>query len=202
MLKLPVSLKGRYIRIVMIIAGTLFYILPGYADIYRYIDSNGVLHFTNVPTSSNYRLYIKEKPKIPENTFASDRYDRLITAASKRHGISFSLLKAIIKVESDYNPFAVSRKGAKGLMQIMPATSKALNINDVFDPWENIMGGARYFKQLFNRFEGKLPLALAAYNAGPELVLRYQSIPPIPETEAYVKKVMKYYYVFNRNSRL
>jgi soluble lytic murein transglycosylase len=186
----------------VIVAGIFFSALPGYTDIYRYIDSKGVLHFTNAPTSSNYRLYIKERPKIPANSNVPNRYDRLITAAAKRHGISFSLLKAIIKVESDYNPRAVSKKGAKGLMQIMPATSKALNINNIFDPWENIMGGTEYFKQLFNRFDGKLPLALAAYNAGPEVVDRYKSVPPFQETERYVQKVMKYYYVFKKNSRL
>ncbi len=199
---MQLSLNCRHIRIFVLVAVSVCYALPGYADIYRYIDSSGVLHFTNVPTSSHFRLYIKERPKPPENTFATDEYDRLITAASKIHGVSFSLLKAIIKVESDYNPYAVSKKGAKGLMQIMPATTKALSIKNVFDPWENIMGGTRYFKQLFNRFEGKLPLALAAYNAGPEIVDRYNSIPPFPETEAYVEKVMNYYYVFKKNSRL
>ena len=201
-MKWPISINCYFIRIAVIVAGILFSALPGYTDIYKYIDSKGVLHFTNAPTSSNYRLYIKERPKIPANSNVPNRYDRLITAAAKRHGISFSLLKAIIKVESDYNPRAVSKKGAKGLMQIMPATGKALNINNIFDPWENIMGGTEYFKQLFNRFDGKLPLALAAYNAGPEVVDRYKSIPPFRETERYVQKVMKYYYVFKKNSRL
>lgn len=201
-MKLPLSFNCYHLRTGVIVAWVFFCTLPGYADIYRYIDSNGVLHFTNAPTSSNFRLYMKERPKIPANSKETDRYDRLITAAAKRHGISFSLLKAIIKVESDYNPRAVSKKGAKGLMQIMPSTSKALRINNVFDPWENIMGGTQYFKQLFNRFEGKLPLALAAYNAGPEIVDRYKSIPPFQETENYVQKVMKYYYVFKNNSRL
>ena len=87
-------------------------------------------------------------------------------------------------------------------MQIMPQTSKALKINNLFDPWENIMGGAQYFRKLFNRFEGQLPLALAAYNAGPDTVARYKRIPPFRETEDYVKKVMQYYYVFKQNSRL
>lgn len=170
----------------------------GVADIYKYIDSNGVLHFTNVPTSSHYQVYIKERPVIALPESSIGKYEPIISAASKRHGISAHLLKAIIKVESDYNPRAVSRKGAKGLMQIMPETMKALNIANVFDPWENIMGGASYFKQLFNRYEGKLPLALAAYNAGPGVVDRFGSIPPFRETEAYVEKVIRYYYLFKR----
>ena len=168
------------------------------ADIYKYIDSNGVLHFTNAPTSSGYRLYIKERSAPDLQVSPTGKYEPIINAASKRHGISAHLLNAIIKVESDYNPKAVSRKGAKGLMQIMPETMKALNIANVFDPWENIMGGARYFKQLFNRYEGKLPLALAAYNAGPGVVDRFGSIPPFRETEAYVEKVIRYYYMFKR----
>lgn len=170
-----------------------------FADIYKYIDSNGVLHFTNAPTSSQYRIYIKESPRISLQTASRGKYEPIIHEASRRHGISAHLLNAIIKVESDYNPRAISRKGAKGLMQIMPETTKMLNIVDVFDPWENIMGGARYFKELFNRYGGKLPLALAAYNAGPSAVDRFGSIPPFQETEAYVEKVIRYYYQFKRN---
>lgn len=175
---------------------------PAAADVYKYIDSNGVLHFTNVPTSSNYRLYIKERPEALQEAFSANRYDSLISDAARKFGISFPLLKAMIKVESDYNPRAVSKKGAKGLMQIMPETSRALNIINVFDPVENIMGGAQYFKQLFTRFDGKLPLALAAYNAGPAAVDQYQRIPPFRETEAYVEKVMNYYYVYKKSGRL
>lgn len=171
---------------------------PVYADIYVYIDSGGVLHFTNVPTSPNYKIYIREKPPMSLNSGVTDRYDDLITEASKKHGVSFSLLKALIKIESDFNPRAISSAGAKGLMQIMPENIMALNIKDPFDPLENIMGGARYLKQLIRRFDGKLPMALAAYNAGPNMVDRYKRIPPFEETENFVEKVMKYYSIFKK----
>ncbi len=170
--------------------------MPLVADIYKYIDSNGVIHFTNVPVSSDYIVYVKEKPQHSPVYYSSGKYDKMISKASREHGVDFSLLKAMIKVESNFNPKAVSRKGAKGLMQIMPCNYKKLNIKDPFNPWENIMGGTQYFKYLLNRFDGKLPLALAAYNAGPKTVEQYKKIPPYPETEKYVEKVMKYYIVF------
>jgi soluble lytic murein transglycosylase len=171
----------------------LFMPLAAIADIYMYIDSNGVLHFTDAPTSSQYRLYIKERPKkMP----SSKKYDQLIDEAAQVVGLSFHLLKALIRVESNFDSRAVSKAGAMGLMQIMPENIKSLKIRDPFDPWENILGGALYLKTLIERFEGKLPLALAAYNAGPSVVDQYQAIPPIKETEEYVQKVMKYYYLY------
>jgi len=168
---------------------------PVQADIFRYIDENGVMHFTNAPTSSiqKYRLFLKEKPVITRR-YSTEKYDNLISDASERYGVSFPLLKAIIKAESDFDPLVVSKKGATGLMQIMPQNFKSLGIKDPFDPWQNINAGARYFKQMFDRFNGKLSLSLAAYNAGPTAVDRYKTIPPYEETEEYVRRVLKYYY--------
>jgi len=174
----------------------LVVVLPVRADIYRYIDENGVMHFTNTPTSSiqKYRIYLKEKPRVIQRYSSSEKYDDLISDASERHGVSFPLLKAIIKAESDFDPQAVSKKGAMGLMQIMPQNFKLLGLKDPFDPTQNIHAGARYFKQLYDRFDGKLALSLAAYNAGPTAVDRYKTIPPFEETEEYVKRVLRYYY--------
>jgi len=170
-------------------------VFPVQADIFRYLDENGVMHFTNAPTSSiqKYRLFLKEKPVITRR-YSTKKYDNLISDASERYGVSFPLLKAIIKAESDFDPLVVSKKGATGLMQIMPQNFKSLGIKDPFDPWQNINAGARYFKQMFDRFNGKLSLSLAAYNAGPTAVDRYKTIPPYEETEEYVRRVLKYYY--------
>lgn len=171
----------------------VLYAVSARADVYMYIDQNGVVNFTNVPTSSDYKLYIKEKPKKIRSHFNSKKYDVVIRKAQQRYGVDFSLIKAVIKVESEFNASAVSRKGAKGLMQIMPMNYKALSIKDPFDPMQNVMGGTYYLKILLKRYQNKLPLALAAYNAGPDAVDKYRAIPPYPETQKYVKKVMKTY---------
>ncbi len=168
--------------------------LYSWADIYVYRDSSGVLHFTNAPTSPHYQIYVHNYYAPFHKAFSSGRFESYIAEAAQRYQVAPSLLKAIIKVESDYNPRAVSKKGAMGLMQIMPQNFKALNLNNPFNPRENILAGTNYFRQMLDRYNGQLPLALAAYNAGPTRVDRHFNIPPIAETENYVNKVLKYYY--------
>lgn len=174
--------------------------LPAAADIYIYIDSQGVMHFTNAPTSSDYQVFIKERPKRRGGGIDTNRFDRYIDEAAALHGVDFPLIKAVIRAESAFNPKAVSKKGALGLMQIMPENLKDFQVHDPFDPWQNIMGGVRYLKFLIKRFKGQVPLALAAYNAGPRTVDVHRGIPPIPETEEYVKRVMKFFYMYNKKS--
>ena len=186
-------------QVILIAALILFTAAPSlYADIYMYVDEDGITCFTNlVPTTPKYQVIIKERKRFTKSR-STNRYDKHIKEASRMHGVSFSLLKAIMKVESDFNPKAISKRGAKGLMQIMPSNFKTLGISDPFNPRENIMGGALYFRQMLNRFNGKVHLALAAYNAGPDSVDRSGGIPPIRETENYVNKVMEYYKMFRK----
>ena len=171
-----------------------------YADIYMYIDEDGVTHFTNAPTSNEheYKIYIKEKTAVSKKFYSTDKYDHFIADASEQTGVDSRLLKAMIKAESDFDPRAVSRKGAMGLMQIMPENFKMLNIENPFDPWQNIRAGAEYFQRMYERFNGKLALSLAAYNAGPTAVDRYKRIPPYQETEEYVRRVLRYYRTFKK----
>ena len=178
---------------------TFFVISPSVADIYLYVDSEGVLHFTNTPTSDRYKVYMQEPIRRPQVLFTAGSYDDVISEAARRNGLSTSLLKALIHVESYFNPRAVSKKGAMGLMQIMPENLPLLNIDDPFDPWENVMGGAAYLKAMLERFSGQLPLALAAYNAGPAAVEKYNDIPPYPETRRYVRRVMKYFNLYKQS---
>lgn len=119
-------------------------------------------------------------------------YNTIIEAAAERYKIDPALVKAVIMAESRYNHRAVSKKGAGGLMQLMPRTAKALGVKNVFDPEENITGGVRYLKKLLNRFDGNTRLALAAYNAGSRHVRHYGGVPPFLQTRTFIKKVLKY----------
>lgn len=172
------------------------------AEIYSYVDENGIMHFSNVPTSPHYRYYSSESRLEPADIYKDGgihRYDHFIRRAAERYGVPFGLLKAIIQVESNFNPAAVSQSGALGLMQIMPANVELFNLNDPFDPEENIMAGARYLRILMKKF-GDVELCLAAYNAGPAAVEHYNRVPPFPETENYVNKVLKYYAAFQSSA--
>jgi soluble lytic murein transglycosylase len=161
------------------------------ADIYRYKDENGVWHFTNMKTDRRYKLYLKS----PEKRAAEyiDKYGSIITQASGRFQVETSLIKAVIKAESGFNHRAVSHKGAQGLMQLMPTTADLLDVSNPFDPTQNIFGGTRYLRQLLDRFNHDMRLAVAAYNAGPEAVENYRGIPPYKETQTFVKRVLQYY---------
>ena len=127
-------------------------------------------------------------------------YDSYIRAVSKRHGVDFHLVKALIKAESKFDYRAVSAKGAMGLMQMMPATADRMGVSDPFDPKENIEGGVRYLKRLLEIFDNDIKLALAAYNAGPTTVKRYRGVPPYKETRAYLKKVLRFYSDYKNNT--
>ena len=198
-------MSGRGIRIFkFVVFGTLFTLIAAVssvqADIYMYIDENGVTHFTNAPTSNEYeyKIYIKERTAVSRNFHTTSKYDHFISDAAKQTGVDSRLLKAMIKAESDFDPRAVSHKGAMGLMQIMPENFKMLDLENPFDPWQNIRAGAQYFQKLYKRFNGKLALSLAAYNAGPTAVDRYKRIPPYQETEEYVRRVLRYYRTFKQ----
>lgn len=164
------------------------------SDIYRYKDDKGVWHFTNIKSDKRYRLYIRT-PRERASAYIK-KYEDIIYQASSRFGVASSLIKAIIKAESDFDHKAVSHKGAKGLMQLMPETAGAMKVNDPYDPEENIFGGTRYLSQLLTRFRD-IKKALAAYNAGPDVVEKYNGLPPIAETQSFVKKVLNYYRRYN-----
>ena len=166
------------------------------ADIYKYVDDEGVLHLTNVPTEidAKYVLVLREKPVHFMIGTDITKYDHLISRAADKYKVDSSLIKAVIKAESNFNHQAVSPVGARGLMQLMPTTATYLQVADSFHPENNIEGGVRYLRYLLNLYHGNLPLALSAYNAGEGAVSRYNNqIPPYRETQDYVKRVMSYY---------
>lgn len=137
------------------------------------------------------RIVARQDPQL----FRADpsAYDRLIRQIASEHEVEFALIKAVMHVESSFNPYAKSDKGALGLMQLLPETARRYGINDIYDPAQNIVAGAKHLKYLLGMFHHKQTLALAAYNAGENAVLRHRGIPPYPETQAYVRKVMQYH---------
>jgi len=173
---------------------------PVFADIYMFVDNNGVRHFTNTPTSSKFRLYIKAKRRTHRTPLNKKDFDPLIKKAAGKFNMDFSLIKAVIEVESAYNPRAVSSRGARGLMQIMPCNFIKLNLTDPFEPSQNIMAGTRYLNELIHQYKGNIKHALAAYNAGPENVDKYHGIPPFQETQNYVQQVMALQRIYHTNS--
>jgi soluble lytic murein transglycosylase-like protein len=161
---------------------------PALADIFVYIDKEGVMHFSNAPTHNRYRVYMKENSRSPAPIVNSlkpdtDRYDHLIAESCRLHGVDFALVKAVIRAESCFDPYAISSKVA-----------------NPFDPQENIRGGVKHLKYLLGRFNYDLKLSLAAYNAGETTVAQVNGIPNYRETKNYVAEVMRYYQEYQKQS--
>ena len=173
----------------------------GVADVYVYKDKQGVLTFTNVPSHQGFRRVIREgNATLSGSGLAASSYEGLIRSASNRHNVDAALIRAIIKVESDFDSSARSQKGATGLMQLMPETARLHNVADLYDPSDNIEGGVRHLKLLLGKYQGDLELSLAAYNAGIKAVEKHGGIPPFAETRDYVKRVLSYYQTYRADS--
>lgn len=185
---------------------------PALADIYSFKDEKGVVHFTNMPDDKRYRLIRREAGNPSPATsvgFAGavylpsiadmKRYSAIVESAARANGVDSALVHAVISAESGYNPSAVSRTGARGLMQLMPATAERYGVQNIMDPTENIGAGVKYLRDLLAMFQGNLELAVAAYNAGENAVLRNgNKVPPYAETMSYVPKVLAFYRKFQQ----
>ncbi|MBI4953691.1 MAG: lytic transglycosylase domain-containing protein [Myxococcales bacterium] len=206
-------MRARRLRPLFVVLGasSLLALAPlaARADIYSYTDAEGVVHFTNRPGGdTRYKLYARTAPAkrkktrpAAEPSAPSDRtverftrFDATIRQAATLYQIPEALIRAVMKVESDYDARAVSHAGACGLMQLMPQTAGRMQVRDIFDPQQNILGGTRYLRILANTFNGDLELTIAGYNAGEGAVTRYGGIPPYEETQDYVLRVLHYYH--------
>ena len=182
------------IVVVLVAVGAFGAAVPVRAEVFKLSESDGTLHFTNAPTDPRYkRMGLSSGTaagwlRVPGGD--TSRYAAEIRDAAARYGVSERLVSAVIRVESAFSPRAVSSKGARGLMQLMPETASMLGVRNTFDPQENIDGGVRHLRGLIDRFANSLPLALAAYNAGERAVVTYQGIPPYQETRDYVARVL------------
>ncbi len=164
--------------------------------LYSYLDQNGTRVFTNIPpVNAVWDLKVTGSPApapaVDESRPKSEKFDPIIEKYAGEHNLDPSLIRSIIATESGFNPKAVSRKGAQGLMQLMPATAARLGVTNSFDPEQNIRGGVRHFRSLMDTFDNDLKLSLAAYNAGENLVLRLGRVPAIKETREYVQSVTR-----------
>lgn len=185
----------------------LLVISPACADIYRYVDANGVVHFTNAPhytsrpAKQSWAFYRKEihSSGRPVDSATVHSYRDIIRHNASAYRLEEALVKAVIKAESNYNSRSVSSKGAQGLMQLIPETARLVRVSDPFDPAENIRGGSTYLRMMLDQFNGNIDLALAAYNAGPNAVQRYGGIPPYAETRQYVQRVRHYLEQYRRS---
>lgn len=172
------------------------------ADIYSFVDAQGITHYTNVPSDSRYQFLLATPAEKTQSGDAynaamlarSAQYDAIIEKVAAAASVEPDLLRAVIVVESGFNARAVSKRGAAGLMQLMPETARLFGATDRFDPKQNIRAGARYLESLLTRYDNDIRLALAAYNAGEDAVDRCgRCIPPYRETQAYVPKVWRVY---------
>lgn len=178
----------------LLVTGALLGPTAAHADVYAYRDRNGVITFTNVPTHGGFRPVLRDKSGLPRSAAAfSPSYDSLIRTASGRYSIDADLVRAVIKAESDFNASARSRKGAMGLMQLMPETARLHNVIDAYNPEQNVEAGVRHLRMLLDRYRGDLILSLAAYNAGSGAVEKHRGIPPFAETREYVRRVLGFY---------
>jgi soluble lytic murein transglycosylase-like protein len=170
------------------------------ADIYQWRDAYGTMHFTNVPTNSRYKVVMRDSGRRAQAVARSvggvrrdpRQFDPIIATMAQRYRVDQSLVKAVIRAESSYQPNAVSPKGACGLMQLMPATAARHGVRNIHEPTENIRGGVEHLRMLLDRYDNNVVLALAAYNAGAGAVDRHRGIPPYRETQDYVHRVLRF----------